>query len=287
VIQQKLPVEAFEELMSPMVEADCPGLRRDPATGKLIPTNQDKPQSSVNEYKYTVGKASSLDRLFDFRSQDPTLPAPEVATEADGAYEVETVVGRRVTDSGKVEYEIKWAGWEAAHNSWEPALGICGSLTRAYDREHPFTAAENARRPNKKRRLAQAPLRPARGAGCARARLSTAAQRRGGVPEHISMVCSPVHVELVEPKDRKSMPRVEITFHVMTMDSAGHIIWPKEYSAARKAEMRRQARAMLEEMIRDPANPCDATMAPALTGMGTSSVFQGAAQRQYVTVQSA
>ena len=100
------------------------------------------------------------------------------------------------------------------------------------------------------------------------------------------MVCSPVHVELVEPKDRKSMPRVEITFHVMTMDSAGHIIWPKEYSPARKAEMRRQARAMLEEMIRDPANPCDATMAPALTGMGTSSVFQGAAQRQYVTVQS-
>ena len=162
--------------MSPMVEADCPGLQRDPATGKLIPTNQDKPQSSVNEYKYTVGKASSLDRLFDFRSQDPTLPAPEVATEADGAYEVETVVGRRVSDSGKVEYLIKWAGWEAAHNSWEPALGICGSLTRAYDRQHPFTAAENALRPNKRRRLAQAPLRPARGAGCARARLSTAAR---------------------------------------------------------------------------------------------------------------
>ena len=56
------------------------------------------------------------------------------------------------------------------------------------------------------------------------------------------MVCSPVHVELVEPKDRKSMPRVEFTFHVMTMDSAGHIIWPKEYAAPRKAEMRRQAR---------------------------------------------
>ena len=40
-------------------------------------------------------------------------------------------------------------------------------------------------------------------------------------------------------------------------------------------------------MIDDPFNPCDSSMEPALEGMGTSSIWQGAARRQLVEVQAA
>jgi hypothetical protein len=44
-------------------------------------------------------------------------------------------------------------------------------------------------------------------------------------------------------------------------------------------------RALLKKMIDDPLNPVDASMAPALTGTGTSSVWKGAPKRQLVVVQ--
>merc|ERR1712241_577247 len=35
-------------------------------------------------------------------------------------YEVENVVSKRETDEGKVEYLVKWKGWNASDNTWEP-----------------------------------------------------------------------------------------------------------------------------------------------------------------------
>merc|ERR1712004_477853 len=39
---------------------------------------------------------------------------------AEAEYEVESVVSKRETDEGKVEYLVKWKGYDASDNTWEP-----------------------------------------------------------------------------------------------------------------------------------------------------------------------
>merc|ERR1712240_592768 len=39
---------------------------------------------------------------------------------AEAEYEVESVVSKRDTEEGKVEYLVKWKGWNASDNTWEP-----------------------------------------------------------------------------------------------------------------------------------------------------------------------
>jgi hypothetical protein len=129
------------------------------------------------------------------------------------------------------------------------------------------------------------PSLASRGAGCARARLSSAEQQRGGVPTTISMVCGNILIELKEPKDGSRMPVASATFKVLSMDQHGHIIWPTTFAPATQAALRKQARTLLQRMIDDPLNPVDSTMAPALTGKGTDAVWVGAPQRKLVEVR--
>ena len=72
---------------------------------------------------------------------------------------------------------------------------------------------------------------------------------------------------------------------VLTMDSRGHITWPTDFATATRAALRKQVRTLLKQMIADPLNPCDDSMSLALTGLGTSSIWQGAPRRQLVAVQ--
>ena len=127
---------------------------------------------------------------------------------------------------------------------------------------------------------------PKRGAGAARARLSGAEQRRGGVPQSISMVCGNVTIQLKESATQERMPTLTLTFFVLTMDKTGHILWPTNFEARTRAALRMQARALLRKMIDDPLNPVESTMAPALTAEGTNAVWQGAPQRELIVVQS-
>merc|ERR1712099_184265 len=43
---------------------------------------------------------------------------------AEAEYEVESVVSKRETDEGKVEYLVKWKGWNASDNTWEPVENL-------------------------------------------------------------------------------------------------------------------------------------------------------------------
>merc|ERR1712152_105577 len=43
---------------------------------------------------------------------------------AEAEYEVENVVSKRETDEGKVEYLVKWKGWNASDNTWEPVENL-------------------------------------------------------------------------------------------------------------------------------------------------------------------
>jgi len=39
---------------------------------------------------------------------------------AEAEYEVESVISKRSTEEGKVEYLVKWKGYDASDNTWEP-----------------------------------------------------------------------------------------------------------------------------------------------------------------------
>ena len=115
------------------------------------------------------------------------------------------------------------------------------------------------------------PASPARrGTGCARARLSEAERRRGSHPRVMSMVAGNVLVKYKHPINERTPPVLTMTFGVLTMDSTGHITWPKDFESQTAAALRIQARALLQKMIADPLNPVTNSMSPALTGTGSS-----------------
>jgi hypothetical protein len=188
-------------------------------------------------------------------------------------YEVERIEQSR--KKGKTtEYLIKWLGCAASTNTWESASRI-----------HPALVAAFEGKPAPQPRIS-APVLPKRGAGAARARLSSAEQRARWCPtDHLYGVCGNVIVELKESATQERMPTLTLTFFVLSMDKSGHIVWPTNFSARTQAALRMQARALLQKMIDDPLNPVDSTMAPALAGLGTSAVWQGAPRRQLVVVQ--
>ena len=43
---------------------------------------------------------------------------------AEAEYEVESVVSKRDTEEGKVEYLVKWKGYDASDNTWEPVENL-------------------------------------------------------------------------------------------------------------------------------------------------------------------
>merc|ERR1712203_1084631 len=43
---------------------------------------------------------------------------------AEAEYEVESVVSKRETEKGEVEYLVKWKGWNASDNTWEPVENL-------------------------------------------------------------------------------------------------------------------------------------------------------------------
>ena len=280
-MRMAMPREIFEELMSELVEGDAEGLLRDAATQQLGPTSTT---AALHHWKYTIKRGSVLDRLFRLQTMDPTpsaAPQPPAALLAQvgdpGVFEVEAIrASRWVTKKRcqRKQYLVKWRGFAEAESTWEPPSHINRQLVRAYER--PTAAPPPPPRP---------PSMARRGLGAARAHLSGAEQRRGGSPSVISMVCGNTIVHFKESRKMAAMPTLEITFKVLSMDAAGHIIWPTDFTAATKAALRMQARALLRKMIDDPQNPCDETMEPALTGMGTSSMWKAPPKRQLVVVQ--
>jgi hypothetical protein len=79
------------------------------------------------------------------------------------------------------------------------------------------------------------------------------------------------------------MPKLKITFMVLTMDKNGHIVWPTTFDQGTRAQLRVQVRVLLKRLMDDPTSPVDDTMAPALTGIG-ESIFKPAPKRQFIEV---
>ena len=294
-IKLQIPRDVFEDWISPLAESDAwsltwdsvqkklvqssdTGLKRD-SQGHLLPTRSS---AAARRFEYVMKKGSVSDRLFHLQDLDPPPPAKskermssEVETAQigeDNVYEVEELRSSRVKGK-RTQYQVKWLGWADEYMTWEWT-----------SRVHPDLVAAFEGKPTPVPRRAPAAVLPKRGHGCARARLSDAEQRRGGVPQTISMVCGNVIIKLKESRSDAYMPYLRLIFYVLTMNASGHITWPTNFAAATKAALRMQVRAQLKKMIDDPLNPVDETMSPALTGPGSDSIFEPAKRRMLVVV---
>ena len=61
--------------------------------------------------------------------------------EEDGAireYDVEKILDSRIYQR-KLQYEVKWEGWDEGHISWEPAENVenAKELVEEFHKEHP------------------------------------------------------------------------------------------------------------------------------------------------------
>ena len=186
--------------------------------------------------EYTIRKGSVTDRLLDLGSFDkapttkPSTQPPEVLQAGEeNCYEVETILESRKARKGKgKEYLIKWRGWDSSTNTWQKERDIHSALVAAFEGK----PAPCSRLP--------APAQYMRGAGCARARLSLAAQKRGHASQTLSMVAGNVVVKYREPTGQRAMPTLKLVFFVLTMDKSGNITWPTNYEVSTQAALRMQ-----------------------------------------------
>jgi hypothetical protein len=62
--------------------------------------------------------------------QDPSRPRPQPTPEplytegGEDYWEVEAIVGERKTDSGSMEYMVRWKGFSDVHDSFEPLKAV-------------------------------------------------------------------------------------------------------------------------------------------------------------------
>ena len=54
--------------------------------------------------------------MFPERTADPS---PPVVIDGENEYEVKEVIGHKDTNAGR-QYLVKWVGYSALHNTWEP-----------------------------------------------------------------------------------------------------------------------------------------------------------------------
>ena len=105
------------------------------ATGILIQLAQAKGFDNVAAYLKALQSKKGTDE-FDEEEEELDEGDDEGEEEekpkkkkkkAEAEYEVESIVSKRESDEGKVEYLVKWKGWNASDNTWEPVDNLQSS----------------------------------------------------------------------------------------------------------------------------------------------------------------
>ena len=101
------------------------------ATGILIQLAQAKGFDNVAAYLKALQSKNGTD---EFDEEEEELDEGEEEEKpkkkkkkAEAEYEVESIVSKRESDEGKVEYLVKWKGWNASDNTWEPVDNLQSS----------------------------------------------------------------------------------------------------------------------------------------------------------------
>ncbi|XP_053214316.1 chromobox protein homolog 1-like [Panonychus citri] len=84
------------------------------------------------------------------------------SVEVEEYYEVEKIIDKRVTKTGKIEYLLKWSGWSSSANSWAKKEDVdCPELIdRFEEKQRRQLAAEERSRHEPKVRPLFAPGEP-------------------------------------------------------------------------------------------------------------------------------
>src|SRR4051812_39221040 len=66
----------------------------------------------------------------DFPGRIPEPPAP-IEVEGQVEYEIEAILNSRQMPSGRIDYKIRWKGYDQNSDSWEPADNVHAEKTLA------------------------------------------------------------------------------------------------------------------------------------------------------------
>ena len=112
------------------------------ATGILIQIAQSKGYDNVADYLKALQTKKGTDEFDEEEDEEVVEGDDEGDAQADAEekpkkkkkgkkkkkaeaeYEVESVVSKRDTEEGKVEYLVKWKGYDASDNTWEPVENL-------------------------------------------------------------------------------------------------------------------------------------------------------------------
>merc|ERR1712083_850060 len=105
------------------------------ATGILIQLAQAKGYDNVAAYLKALQSKKGTDEFDEEEEEEldegddegEEEEKPKKKKKAEAEYEVESIVSKRESDEGKVEYLVKWKGWNASDNTWEPVDNLQSS----------------------------------------------------------------------------------------------------------------------------------------------------------------
>jgi hypothetical protein len=85
------------------------------------------------------GKVPAMGRIKQTRLQERSkytlADSEDESEEEEEIYEVEKILGRRVSKTGDVEYKVKWQGYSIQDCTWEPKdnLQTCQELIEEFE----------------------------------------------------------------------------------------------------------------------------------------------------------
>merc|ERR1719370_2732050 len=126
------------------------------ATGILIQLAQAKGYDNVAAYLKALQSKKGTDEFDEEEEEEldegddegeEAKPSPKKKKKGkkkrvEAEYEVEMIVSKRESEEGKVEYLVKWKGWNASDNTWEPVDNLQSSQELIDDFEGKTEDAE-------------------------------------------------------------------------------------------------------------------------------------------------